>query len=171
MNKLETDNRVNKLNDKIKHEGIIKIIRKLKNGKSAADDCISNEMLKKRMAFQYSTTDKPLEKLFNFIFENGKFPNIWNESLLVPLHKKGNKIDPSNYRCISISSNLGKVFNRVIHTRLLQFIEKSKIISKNQICFMEKSRTADYVFLLNSIIDSYKQKKKKRVELLTISFC
>jgi hypothetical protein len=43
MNKLETDNRVNKLNDKIKHEEIIKIIRKLKNGKSAADDCISND--------------------------------------------------------------------------------------------------------------------------------
>jgi hypothetical protein len=36
---------------------------------------------------------------------------------------------------------------------------------------MEKGRTADYVFLLNSIIDTYKQKKKKRVELLTMSFC
>jgi len=104
---------------------------------------------------------KPLVKLFNFIFENGKFPNIWNESLLVPLHKKGNTIDPNNYRGISISSNLGKVFNRVIHTRFLQFIEESKIISKNQIGFMEKGRTADHLFSLKSIIDSYKQKKKK----------
>jgi hypothetical protein len=34
----------------------------------------------------------------------------------------------------------------------------------------EKGRTADHLFLLKSIIDTYKQKKKKRVELLTISF-
>ena len=77
------------------------------------------------------------------------------------MHKKGNKIDPCNYSCISISSNLGKVFNRLIHTRLLQFIEESKIISKNKIGFMEKGRTADHIFSLKSIIDSYKQKKKK----------
>jgi hypothetical protein len=62
------------------------------------------------------------------------------------MHKKGNTIDPNNYRCISISSNLGKLFNRVIHTRLLQFIEESKIISKNQIGFMERGRTADHIF-------------------------
>jgi hypothetical protein len=36
---------------------------------------------------------KPLEKLFNFIFENGKFTNIWNESLLVPIcTRKGTQL-------------------------------------------------------------------------------
>ena len=79
------------------------------------------------------------------------------------MHKKGNTIDTNNYRGISISSNLGKVFNRVIHTRLLQFIEESKIISKNQICFMEKGRTADHIISLKSIIDSYKQEEEESV--------
>jgi hypothetical protein len=114
------------------------------------------------------STDKIIRETVQFYFWNGKFPNIWNESLLVPLYKKGNKIDPSNYTGISISSNLGKLFNRVIHTRLLQFIEESKIISKNQIGFMEKGRTADHLFSLTLI--------NRRVELnsqmeLANTFC
>ena len=57
---------------------------------------------------------KPLEKLLNFILNTGNFPEKWNESFLVLLHKSGSKLEPSNYRGISITSNLGKLFNRVI---------------------------------------------------------
>ena len=62
-----------------------------------------------------------LTKLFNFVFEKGEFPKIWNETFIVPLHKTCSKSDPSNYRGLSISSNLGKVFNKIIHLRLIKF--------------------------------------------------
>jgi hypothetical protein len=95
---------------------------------------------------------KPLQKLFNLIFKNGTFPKTWNESFLVLLHKKGDKFDPGNYRDISISSNLGKLFNKVIYKRLLTFMNNKNLISKNQI---------GHIFTLTTIIDEYKQKSKK----------
>ena len=65
---------------------------------------------------------KPLHKLFNHIFYNGTFPKSWNESVVTLIHKKGSKYDPNNYRGISITSNLGKLFNKVIYNRLLKFV-------------------------------------------------
>ena len=104
---------------------------------------------------------KPLHKLFNLVFHSGRFPEIWNESFLVLLHKKRSKLDPNNYRGISISSNLGKLFNRIIHARLLEFVKRKHMISKNQIGFKEKCRTSDHIFTLKSIIDHYKSKKQR----------
>ena len=102
-----------------------------------------------------------LKKLFNYILNAGQFPNCWNESFLVLIHKTGNKFDPSNYRGISITSNLGKLFNKVIHERLLKFIFDKNLISEYQIGFKEKCRTSDHLFTLKTIIDHYKKDKKK----------
>lgn len=145
------------LNNEISTDEIIEAIRSIRNGKTASTDLISNEMLKNAVPILI----KPLQKLFNLIFKNGTFPKIWNESFLVLLHKKGDKFDPGNYRGISISSNLGKLFNKVIYKRLLTFMNNKNLISKNQIGFKEKSRTADHIFTLKTIIDQYKQKSKK----------
>jgi hypothetical protein len=68
--------------------------------------------------------------MFNFILKI--FPSVWNESILVPLQKKGSKADPNN-RGLSISSNLGKVFNKIMNTRLKSFVSENNLISKNQI--------------------------------------
>jgi len=132
-------------------------MRLLRNGKSASSDLISNEMLKNGL----SAIIKPLYKLFNFIFSSGNFPRSWNESFIVLLHKKGNRFNPSNYRGISISSNLGKLFNKIIYNRLLKFMNNKNLISKNQIGFKEKCRTSDHIFTLKSIIDHYKKKNQK----------
>ena len=135
------------LNNEISNDEIIEAIRSIR--KTASTDLISNEMLKNAVPILI----KPLQNLFNLIFKNGTFPKI-----LVLLHKKGNKFDPGNYRGISISSNLGKLFNKVC---LLTFMNNKNLRSKNQIGFKEKSRTADHIFTLKTIIDQYKQKSKK----------
>ena len=145
------------LNNETSTDEIIEAIRSIRNGKTVSTDLISNEMLKNAVPILI----KPLQKLFNLILKNGTFPKIWNESFLVLLHKKGDTFDPGNYRGISISSNLGKPFNKVIYKRLLTFMNNKNLISKNQIGFKEKSRTADHIFTLKTIIDQYKQKSKK----------
>jgi hypothetical protein len=91
----------------------------------------------------------------------GTFPKAWNESFITLIHIKGNKYDPSNNRGISITSNLGKRFNKIIHARLLKFIGSNNLICENQIGFKENCRTADHIFSLKSSVDHYKAKKKK----------
>ena len=80
---------------------------------------------------------EPILKLFNLIFEKGDFPKLWNESYITLLHKKGNKSDPANYRGISLTSNLGNLFNKVLYARILKFLNLNKIIHENQIGFKE----------------------------------
>ena len=156
-NQLEKSELTDNLSNQISTDEILAAIRSIRNGKSASSDMISNEMLKNAIPVLI----KPLQKLFNIVFSTGNFPKIWNESYLVLLHKKGDKFDPANYRGISISSNLGKLFNKIIYKRLLSFININNLISKNQIGFKEKSRTSDHIFTLKTITDHYKQKGKK----------
>ena len=155
--KMELDDKNHTLNNNISAREIFDAIKNLKNNKSSSIDLISNEMLKNGTHFLID----PLVKLFNLIFKNGKFPSLWNISLLVLLHKKGDKLDPANYRGLSITSNLGKLFNKIIHNRLYNFIYQNNLISTNQIGFKKKSRTSDHIFTLKSVIDHYKQKGKK----------
>ncbi len=79
------------------------------------------------------------------IFKNGEFPKIWNESYISLIHKKGDKLNPANYRGISLTSNLGKLFNKVLLSRMMAFINTKNLIHKNQIGFKEKSRTSVYI--------------------------
>ena len=44
----------------------------------------------------------------------------WNESVITPLHKKGNKSDPDNYRAIAVSSVMGKLFSAILLERLIK---------------------------------------------------
>ncbi|CAG2256217.1 unnamed protein product [Mytilus edulis] len=83
--KLPFNNDINELNGVITPSEVVKAIKSLKNGKSPSIDFISNEMIKNGT----NSTMESLVKLFNIVFNEGIFPKIWNESLLVPLHKKG----------------------------------------------------------------------------------
>ena len=64
---------------------------------------------------------------------------------------------------ITEESFLGKLFNKVINARLLEYVDTKNLISYNQIGFKQNSRTSDHILslTLKSIIDFQKSKKKK----------
>ena len=45
-----------------------------------------------------------LTKLFNKLWNNYKLPNNWLELEMKMIYKKGNKLDPKNYRCITLTN-------------------------------------------------------------------
>ena len=69
--------------------------------------------------------------------------------------------NPSNYRGISISSCLGKLFTSVINNRITEFVYTNHLIKFNQIGFRKGYRTADHVFVMKTLIDNYLNKGKK----------
>ena len=52
------------------------------------------------------------------MFDIGYFPEAWSEGFIVPLHKKGDLDDPNNYRGITLLSTIGKLFSKIINSRL-----------------------------------------------------
>lgn len=77
-------------------------------------DNISNFILKKlpAKAFEY------LLIIFNNCLNNSYFPDLWKISKIVPVQKKPNNNDVNNLRPISLLSNLGKLFERIIREKM-----------------------------------------------------
>lgn len=74
-----------------------KRIQKLKSGKSQGTDGTSAELYR-NTSFEMAPI---LCCLFNEILDSGIFPDMWCDSIIVPVHKSGSKDDPSNFRGIS----------------------------------------------------------------------
>ena len=122
---------VGPLDHNISKEELEKAARKLKPGKATGLDNIQNEML---YSLLQAHPDVIL-KLFNDILTSGNIPSEWVIGLVVPIYKKGQKSDPSNYRGISLTSCFGKLFLSILNNRLIDFTEKNNILRRCQLEF------------------------------------
>ena len=132
-------------------------IRALKKSKSGGIDLLINELF----VYDDAMLQPYLVSLFNFVFESGVFPETWSEGLLAPLHKKGTKSSPDNYRGITLLSVLGKIFTRILNKRLDSWAEKYEIYIEAQYGFRRDRGTTDSVFILNQIINQVLENGKK----------
>ena len=84
---------------------------------------------------------KPLSNLINMSFTTGMFPDILKSSEIIPIHKKGDTTTCNNYRPISLLSNLSKIFEKLMHTRIYNFLNKFNCIYELQFGFRNKHST------------------------------
>ena len=56
---------------------------------------------------------------------------------VVPVYKRGDKHDPSNYRLISLTSVVVKTMERIIHSQLTTTLQPNKLIQNHQYGFRE----------------------------------
>ena len=81
---------------------------------------------------------------------------VWPDALksaeIKSIFKEGDKLNPGNYRSISFILNIAKIFEKIMYTRLFSFIEKNKIISKNQFGFLKKRGTKDALGKLTRLL-------------------
>ena len=131
---------------------IIKASKRLKNGKAVGGDAICNEMIK---CFVHTRFIDIIRAIFNAIYSKSYFPKLWKVGYIIPIFKSDYSFDPSNYRGVTESSCLGKLFTLVINERLIEFLDVRNILSHYQIGFRRGYRTGDNVFILNTILNSY----------------
>ena len=67
------------------------------------------------------------------------------------IFKKGNKNDLNNYRGITLTSCVSKIFNRIVANSISTFVENNNILSEVQGGFRKNHRCEDHVFTLKSI--------------------
>ena len=87
----------------------------------------------------------PLSHLFNQCMLNGIFPDSYKIGRIVPILKKGNSRLVSNYRPISILPVLSKVFEKIIHKRLVKHLAENNILSPTQFGFRTGMSTIDAI--------------------------
>lgn len=145
---------------------IIKIISELKKKKAPGHDDIRAETLIE-ISGEISA---PLSFLINSCFKAGYFPEILKIGIIKPMFKGGDTMELSNYRPISLITNIAKIFEKVIKTRIIKFLEKYKIISDRQFGFREGLSTEDAIaFLTSKLYDSLDKSKPALVIFLDLA--
>ena len=124
------------------NQEIFKAINKLKNGKASGLDLMLNEMLNAGQ----KTLIGCLNKLFNLIFTHSTYPKQW------------------------INSCVGKLFNIVLNTRLVDHFTKRDILTDCQVGFRSKSRTTDHMCILKCLVDKYTNSKGNKLYACFVDF-
>ena len=76
-------------------------------------------------------------------------PEEWKELIIVPIYKKGDKTDCSNYRGISLLQTTYKILSNILLSRLTSYAEE--IIGDHQCGFRRNRPTADHIFYIPQI--------------------
>ena len=75
-----------------------------------------------------------LSALFNRSFTEAAFPFAWKHSLAVPVFKRGERNNPSNYRPIALLSVVGKVCERIVFNQLYLFLTPHLVHHQSGFC-------------------------------------
>src|SRR6201990_502230 len=90
-----------------------------------------------------------LGKLFRLCLSTSTFPSCWKRALIQPVPKKGDPFQPSNYRPISLTSVLSKVFESILNRKIWKHLNSSNLISDRQYGFRKERSTGDLLSLLS----------------------
>jgi len=96
----------------------------------------------------------PLSVVINHSIHTSTFPDILKIAKIIPIHKNGTKSDPSNYRPIALLSNFSKIYEKIIYSRMSDFIRKHNILYRYQYGFRSNHSTELALIKLFDIITS-----------------
>jgi len=101
-------------------EEVKKAIKKLKMKKAAGIDGIPMEAWK----FARAGIVKELVDLIKLVFSHGILPRDWRRNIILPLYKRGEKEEVTNYRGISLLCSAYKVYAEILRSRMEEEVER-----------------------------------------------
>ena len=127
-------------------------ILNLKKNKATGPDLIHNKLLIKAV----NIISRPLSNYFNRCMDESKYPTLWKEAYVTPVHKKGDRELCSNYRPISLLSCVGKVFERCLHKHIYNFFTDNNLITEAQSGFRSGDSTINQLLsIYNSMCANF----------------
>ena len=111
--------------------------------------------------------EKPLLHIFNRSILSGSLPQKFKIAKVVPIFKNGDPLDMNNFRPISLLSNFSKILEKIVHLRLIKFLNNKNVLSENQFGFRNSHSTVHpMTHLLNAAARALNSKKH-----LLVIFC
>jgi len=108
-----------------------------------------------------------IHKLITSIWKKEKLSEEWKESIIVPIHKKGDKTDCNNYRGISLLPNTYKILSNILLSRLIPYAKEN--IGDHQCGFRRNRSAIDHIFCIRQILQK-KWEYNEEVNQLFIEF-
>jgi ribonuclease HI/exonuclease III len=138
-----------KLNEQFQPHELRAAIDRCKNHTAPGLDSITYEMIKNLP----EKMENLLLAIYNRLFIEGDTIASWKDSLVIPIAKPGaNRTKPESYRPIALTAVLGKLFERLVVTRLEWFMEVNNLINPLQSGFRKQRSTIDQITRLQDDI-------------------
>ena len=67
---------------------------------------------------------KELYSIYQQIWKTQQWPQAWKRSVFIPIPRKGNAKECSNYHTIALISHLSKVMLKTLQARLQQYVNQ-----------------------------------------------
>lgn len=141
---------------------IVNTVIHMNSKKSTDINDLSIYLLKK--VIQYVAS--PLSHIINLSLETGRFPDAFKITKCIPIFKnKGSRLDPNNYRGISIINCFSKIFEKILSEQLITFLNENDFFDHKQFGFLRnRSTNMALIRLLNEITSAINEDK---IALLT----
>ena len=111
-----------------------------------------------------------MSTVINKSLEEGFFPTALKTARVIPIHKAGSKTEVSNYRPISLLSTFSKIYEKIMHGRVLNFLESNNSLHEMQYGF-RPGRSCEHALLAaqNSIQNALSRKQVTLLLLIDFS--
>jgi len=86
-----------------------------------------------------------IHKLITSIWKKENLPEDWKESIIIPIHKKGDKTDCNNFR------GTYKILSNILLSTLIPYAKE--IIGDHQCGFRRNRSTIDHIFCIRQILE------------------
>ena len=80
---------------------------------------------------------------------------------MCPFTKKGDRNNPDNYRSITSTSVVSKVYTHILNRRLTNWAEREDKLIEEQAGFRSDYSTMDHIFTLYALVQKYIMKNSK----------
>ena len=135
---------------------IVNIVNQFENKKSSGHDNIPSILIKWIIDFIAPI----LSSIFNDCVEKGIYPNCLKIAKVTPLFKSGDVCSPDNYRPISVLPQVDKIFEKLIHKRMVEFEAKHKFLNNCQFGFRKGHSTSHGITHVHEQVIQSLEKKK-----------
>ncbi|OMJ27742.1 LINE-1 reverse transcriptase-like protein [Smittium culicis] len=133
---------------------ITEVLKSTPNNKSPGIDGIPSEVWKLTQNEMEPVT--PLARLIfrltKEMWDTERMPEQMDPSIVVPIHKKGDKRDPNNYRGISLIPTLAKIVSKIVARRLCAIDNKHDILAKEQAGFRTREECVAQATALYEVV-------------------
>ena len=108
-------------------------LKKLNENKSSGSDVFHPYVLKETA----QEMSLPLSLIYQKLLNEGVCPDEWKCANVTPIHKKGDRTDPGNYRPVSLTSQVCKVLESIIVDKISEHLTSNELLNEAQHGFRE----------------------------------
>ena len=147
-------------------DDIEKIICSLKSSKTCGLDNIDSFIIK----LAKKELVPAITHIVNLSISQQIFPTAWKTAKIIPLHKKNEYTDPSNYRPVALLAIFSKILERAVFDQFVDYMEKNHLLHPSHHGFRKGHNTTTALLEMNNVwLKAFYEKEITATVMLDLS--